>query len=58
MNIGLRGRAKAAQGGAIVLVNHDEHNNIRYIRASKVGENGIKPDVFYLLNDAGEFEEA
>ena len=58
MNIGVFGRAKAAEGGAIVLCNHDADYNIRHIRASKVGENGIKPDVFYILDDAGEFKEA
>ena len=58
MNIGIQGRAKAGKDGAIVLCNHNKNYNIRHIRASKVGENGIKPDTFYILNDAGEFEEA
>ena len=43
---------------ATVLCNHDADYNIRHIRASKVGENGIKPDTYYVLNDAGEFVEA
>jgi hypothetical protein len=29
-----------------------------HIRASKVGENGIKPDVWYSLNESNEFVEA
>ena len=58
MNIGIAGRAKAGKNGAIVLCNHDENYNIRHIRASKVGENGVKPDVWYVLNGNGEFEEA
>ncbi|MGE5512444.1 MAG: hypothetical protein ACM31O_14445, partial [Bacteroidota bacterium] len=58
MNIGFAGKARAGKGGAIVLCNHDDNYNIRHIRAAKVGENGIKPDVFYILNDAGEFEES
>ena len=58
MNIGLSGEACAGKDGAIVLCNHDDEGNIRFIRASKVGENGIKPDVFYTLNDNGEFVEA
>ena len=58
MNIGIRGRAMASKDGAIVLCNHDDYNNIRHIRASKVGENGIKPDTWYYLNDSGEFVEA
>ena len=57
INIGVLGKAKAAKDGAIVLCNHDGDYNIRHIRASKVGENGIKPDVWYALNAAGEFEE-
>ena len=58
MNIGLLGKAKAAKDGAIVLCNHDANYNIRHIRASKVGENGIKPDVWYVLDDDGKFQES
>jgi hypothetical protein len=57
LNAGLNGKARAGDGGAIVLCNHDEEGNLRHIRASKVGENGIKPDVFYTLSDDGEFVE-
>ncbi|MFA6063923.1 MAG: hypothetical protein WC736_15150 [Gallionella sp.] len=58
MNIGIFGKARADKDGAIVLCNHDDKCNIRHIRASKVGENGIKPNTWYVLSDAGEFEEA
>ena len=58
MNIGVYGRAKAGNDGAIVLCNHDKDYNIRHIRASKVGENGVKPDTWYVLDDNGEFKEA
>ena len=58
MNIGIQGRAKAYKDGAIVLCNHDSDYNIRHIRASKVGENGVKADTWYVLDDAGEFKEA
>lgn len=58
MNIGRYGKAMAGKDGAIVLRNHDDNGDIRHIRASKVGENGIKTDVFYVLNDAGEFVAA
>ena len=57
MNIGVYGMAKAGQDGAIVLCNHDSDYNIRHIRASKVGENGVKPDTWYVLDDNGEFKE-
>ena len=57
MNVGIQGKAMAGKDGAIVLCNHDSDFNIRHIRASKVGENGIKPDVWYSLDDAGQFVE-
>ncbi len=57
MNIGCKGRAKAEKGGCIVLCNHTESGNIRHIRATKVGENGVEPGKWYRLNDKGEFEE-
>jgi hypothetical protein len=54
MSIGLYGRAKAAKGGAIVLCEHDDYGCLLHIRASKIGDNGIEPDVFYILH-GGEF---
>lgn len=58
LNIGYQGRARASEGGAIVLCNHDDDGNLRHIRAAKVGDHdGIRPDVFYALNDDGEFVE-
>ncbi len=57
LNIGYQGKAKASGGGAIVLCYHDDDGNLIHIRASKVGENGIKPDTYYRLNAEGEFEE-
>jgi len=54
MNIGRCGKAKASEHGAIVLVEHGDDGKILHIRASKVGENGIEPDVFYTLT-GGEF---
>ena len=46
---GAASKAKASDTGAICLVNRAACGDIRHIRASKVGENGIKPDVFYRL---------
>ena len=54
---GWYGKAKAWTGCAIVLVYRDDDGKIIHIRASKVGENGIKPDVFYTLSAGGEFVE-
>ncbi|HSC06788.1 MAG TPA: hypothetical protein VLD59_08175 [Steroidobacteraceae bacterium] len=53
LNTGWHGKARASKGGAIVICNHDEDGNLRHIFASKVGENNIKPDVFYSLDDDG-----
>ncbi len=44
-------------GGAIVCVSRDGSGNILHIRASKVGDNGIKPDVWYSLDSSGNFVE-
>ena len=41
----------AAETGAIVLVNRDEEGAIRHIRASKVGENGIEPNIPYVVQE-------
>ena len=54
---GVYGRACAADGCAIVLVNRANDGSIRHIRAAKVGESGIKPGVFYTLDDGGNFVE-
>ena len=51
---GLNAFAKANKNGAIVLVNRENNGNLRYIFAAKVGENGIKPDLWYGLDDAGQ----
>ena len=54
---GRDGKARAPIGSAIVLVERDEKDgSILHIRASKVGDNGIKADVWYSLKD-GEFME-
>ena len=55
---GYESKARAPSGSAIVLVNRDDYGNIRHIRASKIGMDGVKPDVWYSLNADGEFEEA
>ncbi|MGM7841268.1 DUF7666 domain-containing protein [Yersinia enterocolitica] len=57
-SFGESGKAKASESGAIVLCYRDDDGEIIHIRASKVGENGIKPDVWYSLNEDGEFKEA
>jgi hypothetical protein len=56
--IGTEGKAKASVGGAIVLCYRNDNGHLIHIRASKVGENGIKPDVWYSLDEIGEFIES
>jgi hypothetical protein len=57
MACGFGGKAMAGETGAIVLVNRNNNGEIVHIRASKVGDNGIKPGVWYQLNSDGEFVE-
>ena len=56
MATGFYGRAMACLSGAIVLVNRYDNGAIRHIRSSKVGENGIEPNVWYTLDVNGEFQ--
>jgi len=57
ISTGWKGRAQAAEGCAICLVHRDDNDKIIAIRASKVGENGIKPNTWYSLSADGEFVE-
>ncbi|MEY5099627.1 MAG: hypothetical protein RJA36_2346 [Pseudomonadota bacterium] len=53
-SLGYASKAKAENGGAIVIVNRAGDMSIRHIFASKVGENGIKPGVWYELSADGK----
>ena len=55
--LGWINKAKACESGAIVLTYRNIQDEIIHIRASKVGENGIKADTWYQLNENGEFVE-
>ena len=55
--LGIEGKAKAGFGGAIVLCRRNDSGELIHIRASKVGENGVKADTWYSLDDSGEFVE-
>ncbi|MEA1065738.1 hypothetical protein [Erwinia sp. HR93] len=57
-SLGIEGKARASESGAIVLCYRDEDGALIHIRASKVGENGVEPDKWYQLNENGEFIEA
>ena len=55
--IGWDSKSKADNGGAIVCVYKDCNGNLMHIKASKVGENGIKANTWYTLDADGEFVE-
>ncbi len=55
--VGYQGKALASETSAIVLVYRDKDGVIVHIRASKVGENGIKAGTWYSLDEFGEFVE-
>ncbi len=50
-------RARAPEGSAIVLCYRNNKGHLIHIRASKVGDNGIKPNVWYSLDKNCEFVE-
>ena len=50
-------KSKADNGGAIVCVYRDCNGDLMHIKASKVGENGIKANTWYTLDADGEFVE-
>ncbi|MFZ2974951.1 MAG: hypothetical protein WA049_20170, partial [Ferribacterium limneticum] len=54
---GVESRARAPEGSAIVLCYRNNKGHLIHIRASKVGDNGIKPMVWYSLDKSGEFVE-
>ncbi|WP_447315891.1 hypothetical protein ACNHI6_06675 [Klebsiella michiganensis] len=54
---GIESKARASVNSAIVLCYRNDEGELIHIRASKVGENGIKPDTWYTLNADGQFVE-
>ena len=57
--IGFDARAMATETNALCLVHRDDRTGaIIAIRASKCGENGIDPGVYYTLSATGEFVRA
>jgi hypothetical protein len=55
---GDRGKARGIEGTALFLVHRHDDGNITHARAEIVGRNGIKPDVWYMLDETGVFVEA
>jgi hypothetical protein len=58
MASGYEGRACGIDGTALFLVFRDDNWSIVHAKAAIVGRDGIKANVFYQLNAAGEFVEA
>ncbi|MCB8462984.1 DUF7666 domain-containing protein [Klebsiella pneumoniae] len=54
---GIESKARASVNSAIVLCYRNDEGELIHIRASKVGENDIKPDTWYTLNADGQFVE-
>jgi hypothetical protein len=57
MVAGCNGRARAGLKGAFALAWYDEANKQMRIAVGIVGENGIKPDVFYRCDESGKLIE-
>ena len=55
--LGWQSKAKASIDGAIVCVYRNDNGELIHIKASKVGENNIKADTWYTLDEIGEFVE-
>ena len=56
--LGIEAKAKARAGGAIVLTHRNDDGDLICIRAAMVGQDGIKPDVWYELSADCEFVES
>ena len=56
--LGLDAKAKAGAGGAIVLTHRNNDGDLICIRAAMVGQDEIKPNVWYTLTADGEFVES
>jgi hypothetical protein len=54
---GYNSKARAPLGSAIVLCHRNDEGELIHVRASKVGENGIKPDTWYALDASRNFIE-
>lgn len=50
-------KAKGGEGGAIVMAHRDDDGRPLGVEATMVGQDGIKPDAVYALNDQGDFVE-
>ncbi|HCM1919089.1 TPA: hypothetical protein N3A33_005165 [Salmonella enterica subsp. salamae serovar 28:r:e,n,z15] len=54
---GIESKARASVNSAIVVCYRNDEGELIHIRASKVGDNGVKPDTWYTLDEDGQFVE-
>ena len=54
---GIESKARASANSALVLCYRNDEGELIHIRASKVGDNGVKPDTWYTLDEDGQFVE-
>lgn len=57
MSAGRFGKARGKTGCALFLVHRDDNWQITHAKALIVGQDGIKPDTFYRLNESGDAVE-
>lgn len=54
---GIESKARASENSAIVVCYRNDEGELIHIRASKVGDNCVKPDTWYTLDEDGQFVE-
>jgi hypothetical protein len=56
--LGSRGKAMAGDGGAIVIAHRDNSGELLGVKTAMVGQDGIKPGIWYSLDESGNFIES
>ena len=56
--LGNRGKAMAGDGGAIVIAHRDNSGELLGVKTAMVGQDGIKPGIWYSLDESGNFIES
>ena len=52
-----RGKVASGKKGMLIILYWDVKNDRPRAKVGYIGEDGLKPDVIYKLNDTHEFEE-
>ena len=56
--LGRYGKAMAGEGGAIVIAYRDDSGELLGVKTAMVGQDGIKPGIWYSLDKSGNFIES